>query len=83
MQTLTKQKKQLGDLIMNKKFNSLSLSARNLNGQLADLKQNSKLKVQLKTKAEIQIDKTFQLSTKENNIIEWKADQKREIRIIC
>lgn len=68
---------------MNKKFNSLSLSARNLNGQLADQKENSKLKIQFKTRAEIQIDKTFQLSTKENNIIEWKADQKREIRIIC
>ncbi len=65
---------------MNKKFNSLSLSR--ISDHL-DLKENSKLKIQLKTKAEIQIDKTFQLSTKENNIIEWKADQKREIRIIC
>ncbi len=65
---------------MNKKFNSLSLSR--ISDHL-DLKENSKLKIQLKTKSEIQIDKTFQLSTKENNIIEWKADQKREIRIIC
>jgi len=60
--------------------NSLSL-ARNP-GHL-DLKENSKLKVQLNIKAEKLIKKSFQILSKENNIIEWKADQQKEIRIIC
>jgi len=69
--------------IENKFFNSLSLARNPSHREVEDLKEFSKLKVQLKTKAEIQIKKSFQILSQDNNIIEWKADQQKEIRIIC
>ena len=79
---MTKTEKVSEIRIENKFFNSLSLARNPGHRELQDQKEFSKLKVQLKNKAESQLKKSFQILS-QNNIIEWKADQEKEIRIIC
>jgi len=69
--------------IENKKIYSVSLPTRNQVGTDDTKTKRSKLNFSASNKAEIQIKKTFQTLTKENNIIEWKAFQPKEIKVLC
>jgi len=69
--------------IENKKIYSLSLDKKSRHRHTDVDPKNIKAEISVMTRAENKIKKTFQILSKENNIIEWKADQQKEIRIIC